>query len=86
MEDGVGPRASPFHLNRVKDEVELIRKRPLTLDADAEAMIQDRDREGGAKANLEAEYGSLGIVPRVARVQTAEPQDPEVRRPEIGCQ
>ena len=31
-----GPKASPFHSDKIKDEVELMRKRPLCLDADAQ--------------------------------------------------
>ena len=71
MESGL--RASPFHSTRVQDEVELMRKRPLTLDANAEAMSRDRETRDGK--SVEHGYGSLGSAPRVARVQTAEQQD-----------
>ena len=37
-----GPTASPFHSDKVRDEVELLRRRPTTLDADAEALRQGR--------------------------------------------
>ena len=38
LERGMGgPTASPFQSEKVRGKVELLRKRPLTLDADGEA-------------------------------------------------
>ncbi|CAE7887157.1 GIP, partial [Symbiodinium necroappetens] len=74
------PSASPFHSDRVKAEVELIRTRPVSLDEDARKFTKEYDDAalGDAAGTLQQEpdYAALtgdhGVVrdaPRVARVE-----------------
>ena len=74
------PSASPFHSERVRAEVELIRTRPVSLDEDAKKFTKEYDDAalGDAAGTLQQEpdYAALagdhGVVrdaPRVARVE-----------------
>ena len=74
------PTTNPFHSERVKSEVQLLRSRPLTLDEDGKRLCGDVDEQalgdpswdGGVK---EPDYGSAFSsaagpheAPRVARI------------------
>ena len=79
-----GPVASPFHSERVRAEVDLLRNRPSTLDADASRLNSEIDESAlgdlaGNGGRQEPNYGSVleaGTTvsggPRVARVETAD--------------
>ena len=72
MEAGLGgTRASPFHSEKVRGKVELMKKRPLTLDADAEALRRE-------KQDVFDGQGEYDYRARVARVQSSD-QDPEAQ-------
>ena len=60
--------ASPFHSEKVRSEVELLNRRPRTLDADARKAITGKDVhvEGGHP------FPEIGAGARVARVETRE--------------
>lgn len=67
------PTANPFHSDRVKSEVQLVRSRPLSLDEDGRRLQGDADDR--ATVVLEPDYslafgGAEGSGPRVARVDT----------------
>eukprot|EP00439_Symbiodinium_sp_Y106_P043399 s7005_g5.t1 len=76
------PTANPFHSERIRTEMELIRTRPATLDANARRLQTDPDGpnlgEPGAAVDMEPNYVSvLGReesgqeAPRVAQVELA---------------
>eukprot|EP00439_Symbiodinium_sp_Y106_P033842 s333_g4.t1 len=77
------PTANPFHSERVRSEVQLIRSRPQTLDADGRRLRGEVDESGlgdlaGPPLTAEPDY-SIGIgggpateeAPRVARIEPA---------------
>ena len=83
----LGLVASPFHSTRIQEEVQLLRRRPATLDQDGMALIRTRqdvgdvelypDYESGGFATAmkgEDKDGATGSGIRVARVQTDEPE------------
>ena len=85
----IGPVASPFHSERVKQEVALARSRPRTLDEDARRMGEVNDT-GLGDANLSGrndepmyfEDGSAqSSPPRVARIERAVDVKTEVQDP-----
>ena len=64
--------ASPFHSERVKDEVELLRRRPIGLDREQARVEAER---ANPSSNLEPDYSlAFGADsnpgPRVAQVET----------------
>ena len=81
--DGTGavdlPVASPFHSERVRSEVELLRSRPVTLDDDGrragleidEAALGDKGfvDSGREPDYASAEQGFRGEAPKLARVE-----------------
>ena len=72
-----GPTASPFHSEKIRSEVELLRRRPRTLDADGEALRKERSALEGSLKEPDYGYGLLdrsGSTERirVARVQTGD--------------
>ena len=82
------PVANPFHSERVKTEVELIRSRPVSLDKDAARLGVDMDAqdlgEVGTDIRGEPDYsavfGSTEVraPPRVARVEATQSSSTEV--------
>ncbi|OLP96580.1 hypothetical protein AK812_SmicGene21183 [Symbiodinium microadriaticum] len=76
------PVANPFHSERVRAEVDLIRNRPPTLDKDASRLgLEPEDGDlgvGGSHVGAEPDYSGLlepasaaQPVPRVARVESS---------------
>ena len=70
-----GLAASPFHSERVRDEVELLRRRPVGLDLEHARVEAEMVNPG---SQLEPDYSlafgaSPNSGPRVARVETCEP-------------
>ena len=70
-----GLAASPFHSERVRDEVELLRRRPVGLDLEHARVEAEMVNPGSP---LEPDYSlafgaSPNSGPRVARVETCEP-------------
>ena len=83
IEEADLPTANPFHSERVRSEVQLIRSRPQTLDADGRRLRGEVDESGlgdlaGPPLTAEPDY-STGIgggpateeAPRVARIEPA---------------
>ena len=69
------PTASPFHSERVRDQVELLRKRPADLDFEQARIEAERLGPSGA---LEPDYSTAfgtnpDVGPRVARVEAVGP-------------
>ena len=86
------PTANPFHSERVRAEVELIRNRPATLDQDGHKIRGDVDEtalgdaawgSGATEPNYADALGATGSgqeAPRVARIETS----PGTVRPQEG--
>ena len=75
------PTASPFHSERVKDEVAFLRSRPSSLDQDSLRVMKELDESalgeaGNQTRSSEPDYGKAiqgaSSAPRVARVETTE--------------
>ncbi|CAE7693837.1 unnamed protein product, partial [Symbiodinium necroappetens] len=69
------PTASPFHSERVRDQVELLRKRPADLDYEQARVEAERLGPSGV---LEPDYSTAfgtnpDVGPRVARVEAVGP-------------
>ena len=77
-EASMGLAASPFHSEKVQNEVQLQRLRPLTLDEDGRRTGGLLDRRSGSE-NVRAD---LREEPRVARVEARE-EGPE-NRTQVG--
>ncbi|CAE7362962.1 RE2, partial [Symbiodinium necroappetens] len=75
----MGPRANPFHSERVKAEVELMRHRPTTLDDDARRLQGEHDETalGDTKLNSlqEPDYAQMKGGPEAPRVARVEPTE-----------
>ena len=91
LEQGLvqGVTASPFHSERVQTEVELLRRRPLTLDEDAQRVATTFDESGLGDPGLDLssreppynrESSNLEGFARVARLEgrPEEAQQPEM--------
>ena len=90
------PTANPFHSERVRTEVELIRSRPATLDQDARRLRVDPDSpnlgEAGGAQDKEPNYASAlsgrsddpREAPRVARVELAAEEGKAALASEAG--
>ena len=66
--------ASPFHSQRIHEEVELLKKRPIGLDLEQARVDAGRTTQGDS---LEPDYSlafpsSSGFGPRVARVEATD--------------
>ena len=73
-EASMGLAASPFHSEKVQNEVQLQRLRPLTLDEDGRrtgGLLDRRSGSGNVRADLREE-------PRVVRVEARE-EEPDNR-------